>query len=567
MLLTFISFLLWIPAILGIGSLAHIPYRIWVKEKSNETIIENAILGMALISATANWVNFFVAISNIVQVLILLLGWRRFIYILYRKEFKKPSLVLILGAIIVGGGLFFLRATVTPSYYDSGYYGLQNLQWYNTTPLPLGLANLHARFAYNSAWLALASVVQLPTIDFFISGEILLWFMSFIGLFALESGTKGEWSPSVIYGIATSLVILTPVLGAFTISALSTDLSAFWLSIMLGWISLRLLEHKISTSYAIWFTTIAVFLGITLKLSAIPLFLILIGQLFILKKDIRSNYISVLKGIIPLVSFILIPWVGRFFVMSGCFIYPLAFTCVPALEWGVPVDSVAWMVDYIKHFAIDRTLVPADIGLFWFMDKTLFQNWLDLYFDYMETLLLFFFLGAGGIIYLISIKKHQPNRIYQNELVLILSYLGGVIFWFLTAPDIRFGSGYLWGATLLLLSFGVHYLLQQANTRIKNLTSFFLLGSISGLLIISLVRRSNSLLDKSLSPNWIYPASAPIVESYYQRIDGVDIRYPVKSDLLCWGEPLPCTPELNADLKIEKDDTGHITMFYLESSK
>ena len=136
--------------------------------------------------------------------------------------------------------------------------------------------------------------------------------------------------------------------------------------------------------------------------------------------------------------------------MSGCFIYPLAFTCVPALAWGVPVDSVAWMVDYIKHFAIDRTLIPADIDLFWFMDKTLFQNWLDLYFGYMETLLLFFFLAAGGIIYLISIKKHQPNRIYQDELILILSYLGGVIFWFLTAPDIRFGSGYLWGTTLLI---------------------------------------------------------------------------------------------------------------------
>ena len=107
MLLTFISFFLWIPAILGIGSLAHIPYRIWVKEKSSETIIENAILGMALVSATANWANFFVAISNIVQVLILLLGWGRFIYILNRKEFKKPSLVLILGAIMVGGCLFF----------------------------------------------------------------------------------------------------------------------------------------------------------------------------------------------------------------------------------------------------------------------------------------------------------------------------------------------------------------------------------------------------------------------------------------------------------------------------
>jgi len=564
MLFTSLSFFLWIPAILGVGSIGHLPYHAWVNKKSNETIIENGILGMALISAISNWLNLFFAISNAIQIIILLFGWICFLYALHKREFKKPSRSIILGAIIVGVGLSFLRSHVIPSYYDSGYYGLQNVLWYNTVPLPLGLANLHARFAYNSAWLALISIIQFPAADFFYSGELLIWFMSFILLSSIEASVVRERSPSVIYGLVISLIFLTPLLGTFNISSLATDYPVFWLFLVSGWVSLRLLEGKLSSSYAWWFTIIVAVWGITLKLSAFPLFFIAISQVIIERKDILSSWKKIFQGVSPFVFFIITPWIIRFFIISGCFIYPLAFTCIPEMRWSVPLSSVKWMSNYIQQFAINHTLIPADIPFFWFADTSLFKDWAYRYLSYPETWVLFFFIFLGIVIYLITLRENTRDRNRIKEMVLIFPYVIGIVFWFITAPSIRFANGYLWGITLLLLSMGIFHLIHNKSSQTRKLGYTFINLLLSMLFLASFIRRANYLLLKPFGINWIFPPSAPSIETYYQTIDDVDVRYPVSSDLLCWEAPLPCTPELNDMLRIKTDNKNNIRMFYLE---
>jgi len=556
-----ISFLLWIPAILGIGTLGYILYRIWVNKKNDATVVENAVLGMALISAVANWANLFFTISIFIQISVLLIGWGSFLYAICKKDFPKPSKSIFFAATVLLIGMSFLRANIAPSYHDSGLYGLQNVLWYNTTPLPLGLANLHGRFAYNSSWLAFASVIQFPTGDFFFSGELLLLFISFITLFSIEKSLKREWSPSIIYGLLISLVFLTPVLGTFTLSSIATDYPVFWLTIISAWINLRLLEHKIQSTHAIWFTTILFLWGITLKLSAFPLFFIVLSQLILEKKKVSRILKSLIKGISPFAFFFLAPWIIRFFLMSGCFFYPISFTCIEGIKWGTSISSVKWMSNHIQQMAIINTQNPIEIPLFWFTDKLLLKSWWNRYFNYAETWVLFFFIGLGIIIYALARK----NKTQNHEILLLLPYAGGLAFWFFTAPALRFGSGYIWTIALLLLSFGSYHILRRKTSKTKKITLIFIQTLLFGLLVLSLTRRIAYLLPQDLSQHWIIPAPVPTIEFYSKEISGIEFHYPVKDDLLCWGEKLPCAPEPSSHLRIRTNEKGQISMFFIES--
>jgi hypothetical protein len=565
MLLTLFAFILWIPAILGAGNFGHFLYRKTFAANHKGNLLENAILGMAIISALANWLNFFTAISVFVQAAILLIGWAGFAPLLRQKEFLKPKPILAISAIAWTFVLIFLRANIAPDYYDTGYYGLQNLYWYQESPLPLGLANLHARFAYNSSWLALASIVHLPNIDYFISGEIFLWFMGFMTFYAIQDSLNKPLNPVRLYCLLIPLVLLTPVLGTFTLGALATDLPIFWLCITLGWICLRAITNEIPSSYAAWFTFVLACFAVTVKLSALPVFLIFLSLLIILGGDTKRYFSTLLKAALPVAVFMLLPWLARFFWMSGCVIYPASFTCSKSVQWGVTSQAAQWMADYIKQFAIHRTLTPTEIQSPWFFDQDLLQKWFDLYFGYPETFVALFFLGLGLLIYLTSIKKKSPNRNHWHETSLMLPYAGAMVFWFVTAPDIRFGSGYIWTAALLFFSFGIFHLLHEQETRIQNLAYAFIFAMLVGLTSVAFIRIAMNNFTLPLSINWILPAQSPKVETHQKVISEISIHYPQKSDLLCWGEPLPCTPELHPNLRIKTDDNGQFEMFYIQS--
>lgn len=563
MIFTAIAFMVWIPAILGIGELAHFLYRRAFAVPYRAGILENAILGLAIISAVANWLNFFVPISLVVQGIILAIGWGGLIPLLRHKESHELKPIGVIGAVTWAVMLIFWRAHITPDHYDTGSYSLQNLYWYQTSSLPLGLANLNARFAYNLSWLALASVVSLPGVDYFVSGEIFLWFMGWMTLSAIQDGINRPLTPVRLYGLLIPLVFLTPVLGTLTLSSLATDLPVFWLCITLGWVSLRLITHELPLSYGLWFTLILSCFAITIKLSAMPVFFISLTLLLILDNSARKHLSQLLKAVLPVALFMVLPWLVRFFWMSGCLVYPVSFTCSDAVQWGVGKQAAQWMANYIQQFAINRTPIPTDIALLWFLDSHLFQDWLALYFGYPETFVVLFSLILGALIYWASYKRRPVHRKPRQEVSLILSYAGAIVFWFWTAPDVRFGSGYLWTVTLLFFSWGIFYLLHEQEMPIRNLAYAFLFAMLIGLTSVAWIRVASSLLPSPLSIHWVWPAQAPRVPTWEKNIDGISIRSPQKSDLLCWGEPLPCTPELHPELRIKTNETGDIEMFYV----
>jgi len=166
-LVVFSVCLAWVIAALGIG--CFLTDLLGLNRESDESFLKDEIkfavwgfLGLACLSAVAMAANFFIPVSSGISVICLLIG-ASFSIINRRKIFTWIGLN---EAAILAALLFYISLIpMGPvSCFDTHLYHLQSIKWIHQNPLPLGLANLHGRFGFNSSWFPLASIIELPAL-------------------------------------------------------------------------------------------------------------------------------------------------------------------------------------------------------------------------------------------------------------------------------------------------------------------------------------------------------------------------------------------------------------------
>jgi hypothetical protein len=156
--------------------------------------------------------------------------------------------------------------------------------------------------------------------------------------------------------------------------------------------------------------------------------------------------------------------------------------------------------------------------------------------------------------------------------VFLLLSAASIIFWFLTAPDIRFAGAIFW-----ILCSGVILFVFGCSERLKKLLifyvvftlfySFFLGPVINGKLeFIKIVANREGFVKafRELRINLKRPTGlnkpegfyeAPVIETRTFITDSGLKLYVPKDGTLCWDAPLPCTPYPNSHLKLRKDQS------------
>jgi hypothetical protein len=125
----------------------------------------------------------------------------------------------------------------------------------------------------------------------------------------------------------------------------------------------------------------------------------------------------------------------------------------------------------------------------------------------------------------------------------------GTAFWFQTAPDLRFGVGWMWSAALLFLALGFWAVAQRPKLTVP----------LRLVMILMLAGAAKSVADKGLSyverAGWPYREllyavpPMPTAETVVQKTNqGVPIKV-VQNSRCFWVEPL-CTPYFRADLVV-----------------
>ncbi len=447
-------------SILGYGTLIN---NITFKNKI-ELDLKNIIFIQGLIFTGFFFIilNFFIALSNYVSIILILGGSFIYIFYFFKNNKIRHELIFI---------LFVLLLSIIYSFYsgfnDDFNYHFETIKNFKNKNLFEILH--HRRTSYNSHWLFLNSIYSL---SFFTSTLFILSSLFFsITIYDFINLLRKTIEQRKYYLSIISFFCLIFFLGVLNqLKDLGTDIPGVIVCIYIIILIINKIFEKSKDSINNIFLITLLFcqFAFVIKISNILVFIFLI--LLLLKIRYRDlNYLFFL-----IICLIPISWMLQNYIISGCLVWPITITCF------FNTDLALNEINIIESFAKgDKTASMEVNNLNWIMIwlKNHSTKMLETYFIYFILLLLPF----PYIYFNKKIKKtfsiHYLKKLYldNNYKFLILSILICNFIWFFFAPAYRFGIFY----NLFLIIF---LLLPLWLFMIKN--SFQLIANYSRLIIV-----------------------------------------------------------------------------------
>lgn len=431
------------------------------------------------------------------------------------RWYLKLLLIAVVGLV--------LFTTYLPSLnYDSGLYHNQFIMWMNTYPVVPGLANLHERFGFNSHWHLLASAYNgFPFLPHLLNDLGSLLALVFL-LASIESvGKMLDGKTSMFDGLMTLFFLPLYLLVRFFTSD-TPDLPNTVLGFLV--LSLPFCNELISKS-RLYSIAIVGGLLITIKVSS---FLLLAGVIPSLLK-VKPKQIGVAFAVGLL---ILLPWLGRTYIMSGYLVYPASFTAIGTPNFQAPLESLeyvnALLESHGKFGYYDVTLVGRPLSE-WAMPWIARQTTaIKIILAFCCSLWLVFFLWD-----LFRAVRSKWNYETTLHTLIHVAFILSLLIVFKLAPEIRYAYG-------SLLFYFVFMLLKVGLVKYRWLTlGVAAVGFVLFVRMVAIVAKEGP---------------SPILSKTYAVIDGstLPIYYPTEFDQ-CWGHELPCANRYIEGLEMRTD--------------
>ncbi|HRY82199.1 MAG TPA: hypothetical protein P5232_00625 [Candidatus Moranbacteria bacterium] len=297
------------------------------------------------------------------------------------------------------------------------------------------------------------------------------------------------------------------------------------------------------------------FYAVTIKLSAIPyfagIFLILFSHLIFgnkLKKKIGSTLENLNNSKLIFASIILliagIPYSIRGIISSGYLVFPSTFGHFN-FKWGVSINEATNIANWVKSWARKPKDNPDKVLGNW--------DWLNSWLHNIANDKVLIYTAIVGILVMaicFILKKKKD----LNILLFVLPFpLIGCLFWFFSAPNPRFGYGYLFSLFGILISYGIYNFISKE----KNIKYF--LTVVCLMITLTLIYKNNISFKEMHDINKI--KNVELIEE--KIMDQIIIYVPRKGDQ-CFDGPSLCTPQLNKNLRIDLNKNNEPTMFWIE---
>lgn len=321
-----------------------------------------------------------------------------------------------------------------PTQYDTGLYHAQAIRWIEEYAVVPGLGNLHMRLAYNSAFMCLQALFSLE----WLVGQSLHTLNGFFCLaalayvcFTVRNGRNGSWQVSDLLKI---IMLIFVVQKRYDISSSGTDI---WTMLLVLYIFVKWSEYiegeeKDGSLYG-YLALISAYV-MTVKLSGASVVALALYPLclFLKKRDFQFVFIHA-AGVL----FILFPWLIRNVIISGFLIYPLDALDIFYVDWKMDPAVVKKDSLLIKMYARgtpkqeDFDLPFGDWICKWFLQHSMGERILIL-------------LGVACVPLILYLLWRGLKEKNLPKVTLLGVALLNTVFWFITAPAIRFGGPYIY---------------------------------------------------------------------------------------------------------------------------
>ncbi len=531
----YISFLSWMWGILFLQFIKKIT--------GNELQLQHfsliCISGLSVITIIASILSLFIPLGD---------WWVQFLFIIpclvlffkkdspalftaLKKELQDLHLfsIILLSACLL---LILVMSSWTIIHPDTLGYHAQTIQWIEKYKAVPGLVHLHVRLGYQGLWF-----VDSALFGFSFTGKegivllnttVLFWFYMFflnrINYNFLKDGKR-------LYGLLWMALLVISIWSYTQVRLTATSASPDFIATLFILIIIYILLEKnlrhldASTWLLVAFLSLV---AVTIKLSVAPILLVAIvpALLGLVKRKIKL-FVTILFISIVTLS----PFIARNIISTGYIVFPSTFIDVANVDWKYDRELTVNEKNYITAYAKKTGVVTKDeINA---VNKMNPSEWLSTWWQNRSIAdkIIMIFLLLSILSALLSIKKILLSGFIP--LLVLVTLLTGIVFWFANAPDPRFGFGSIIGFIGV-----VFYLVFKEKVIFigKNVLTAILLVIAGSIFAYTGYRFVNFFNKEQL----IFPLGIEKTEYKTFECDGIKINSPaVNKDFGI--VPVPCT--------------------------
>lgn len=489
-----------------------------LKQKSSG-LGETGLLGIIGVAAIATVWSIFAPTS-----------WLAFVLyplgLLAAVQFR-PTQLPWLGVILFLTMLFPIY--IASTQYDTGLYHLPQMIWERIYALPLGLANFHSRFGFNSIWVTYASSFgfgsawQVST--FLVNASVLYYAV----LFFLGSLNNKRKHLSVLTLAIFLFYLLYELYYPYNLGGPNTDFS----SQLVGIIGLHYFftfftsRDKSDLIKAMTFVTFStMFKFSNAGIAIVP---IIYGVVTLKRELFESRLVWLTLGAFTF-------WIIRNLIITGCLVTVFSETCLP-VPWSA-LEQTKYASMWVKSWARFPGVAP-EIVLANF-------DWIQVFWlPYMMSLRIIkisLVLTSLVAVKLLLFRK-QTSGLTEGIWWTLLAIAGFFAVWFGGAPDFRFAAMYIAYTCALLATILVYPLLTRFSFFLKPLL-LLTICLFLGVSLVKTIKFRQQLTDQW--PRFTTPA-ASVIDTNELGMEMHILNYGDQ----CFDVPY-CTPEYTQSLTFEK---------------
>ena len=413
------------------------------------------VTGLVFLNIYAQLFSLFYKVAGIACTILGTAGIAVFAVGVYRRFYRKKDIRLFpgcagkkispwrIGAVILCFALTLLWTLQIPGQYDTGLYHAQAIRWVEDYGVVPGLGNLHMRLAYNSAFMSLQALFSLG----WIAGQSLHTLNGFFCLAALVYvvSTVRLWGEKSlrVSDLLKCVMVVYVVQKAYDMSSSGTDIEAMLLIlyIFIKWSEFQENQWEDGLLYG-WLCLVSVYAA-TVKLSAACVAVLAFYPLylFIKKKNGKAILAHVAGGLA-----ILAPWLIRNVVISGYLVYPYASLDLFHPDWKMDREVLASDSLDIRMFARGiRSAAEYDNSLVGWVPRWFLSQGTD------GRIVIAVGAVCIPLILFLLVKSLRQKR--YGLTALLSAAVINLIFWFFSAPHMRYGGSYIY--VLVVITLGI----------------------------------------------------------------------------------------------------------------
>ena len=501
--------------------------------------------GFVIVIGLLQIISIFLPVSSatfiILSLIAALFGVMHYKSVIRKFSLLYEELITPRGILSLLAILFLLSAVAYSAnrevlHSDTFIYHFNAVKWIREYAAVPGLANLHSRLGFNSSFFLFAAFTE-TGLNQGHSSHIALSFMMAVCLiqwFFIISNPR-EQVTKKIFCMLTTLFLVNHIISQIDITSLSTDYPMAVLTLVFCLILLDKIKYKMLLLLPL---SAVIF---TIKLSGmltIGIALIMLaGYILFVKYEDRSTRKPLIKMYsisFGLLCFVVAGFMIRNAIVSGWLVYPFPVGNLH-LPWSVPTPYVKDMMDWIKSYpkipgGASPTTIRENDFIFWF---TQWYSQFKLSAEF-NILCVSLFLLALSLFQTTSFGKFIYARL--NILVLVLFSVISILFWFISAPELRFGSIYFF-----ILFAGSAVLLYEGSKH-KNVLKIL----VYAIFIYQVINRMPSyVIDREpdlFTAPYVKPLKLKkVIGSPAGENPPLFIYMPAEGDA-CGNSPIPCTP-------------------------